>query len=69
MKPLQIFPLPGIPEVRPGDDLAALLLEALQRAGLKIEGGDILVLAHKIVSKSEGRFVRLADVTPSPEAL
>lgn len=68
MKPLQVFPLPGIPEVKPGDDLAALLLQALQRAGLKIEEGDILALAQKIVSKAEGRYVRLAEVTPSPEA-
>lgn len=68
MTPLQIFPLPGIPEVKTGDDLAALLLEALGRAGLEVQEGDILVLAQKIVSKAEGRFVRLASVTPSPEA-
>jgi coenzyme F420-0:L-glutamate ligase/coenzyme F420-1:gamma-L-glutamate ligase len=69
VKTLQVFPLPGIPEVRPGDDLAALLTEALDRAGLRIEEGDVLALAQKIVSKAEGRLVRLAGVRPSPEAI
>jgi coenzyme F420-0:L-glutamate ligase/coenzyme F420-1:gamma-L-glutamate ligase len=52
----------GLPEVRPGDDLAALLAP-------HVEPGDVLVLAHKVVSKAEGRVVALADVTPSPEAI
>jgi coenzyme F420-0:L-glutamate ligase/coenzyme F420-1:gamma-L-glutamate ligase len=55
--------LDGIPEVQPGDDLAALI------ATHGIENGDVLVLAHKIVSKSEGRLRRLSDVEPSPRAL
>jgi coenzyme F420-0:L-glutamate ligase/coenzyme F420-1:gamma-L-glutamate ligase len=53
--------IPGLPEIRPGDDLAALL-------GDHVAGGDVLVLAHKIVSKAEGRVVRLADVQPSERA-
>lgn len=61
--------LPGLPDVRPGDDLAALILEALPRARLSLEDGDILIVAHKIVSKAEGRLVRYADVTPSEEAI
>ena len=62
---LGIIPLTGLPEVRPGDDLAALL--ALHTG--KLQAGDILVVAQKIVSKAEGRFVKLCDVTPSPEAV
>ncbi len=68
MRPIQIVPLAGLPEVRPGDDLAALLLAALRGAGLRLEEGDLLVLAQKIVSKAEGRYLRLSEVEPSPEA-
>jgi coenzyme F420-0:L-glutamate ligase/coenzyme F420-1:gamma-L-glutamate ligase len=57
--------LPGIPEVRAGDDLAALLAAA---AGVFADG-DVLVVAHKIVSKVEGRTVALADVRPGGRAL
>jgi coenzyme F420-0:L-glutamate ligase/coenzyme F420-1:gamma-L-glutamate ligase len=66
---LTLTPLQGIPLVQPGDDLAALILQALQRTGLNLQDGDILVLAQKIVSKSEGRLVQLNQVTPSPQAI
>lgn len=65
---LEILALPGLPQVQAGDDLAALLLQALQRAGLELQAGDVLVLAQKIVSKAEGRSVRLETVLPSAEA-
>lgn len=65
---LALHALEGIPLVRAGDDLAALLLTALARTGLALEDGDVLVLAQKIVSKAEGRVVRLAAVTPTDEA-
>ncbi|MCC7462068.1 MAG: coenzyme F420-0:L-glutamate ligase [Gammaproteobacteria bacterium] len=65
---LQLWGLPGIPHVRAGDDLAALLLEALQRTGLALLSGDVVVVAQKIVSKSEGRLVDLAGITPSARA-
>jgi len=58
----------GIPLVHSGDDLVALILQSLQQTSLKLEDGDILVIAQKIVSKSEGRYVRLADVKPSKRA-
>jgi coenzyme F420-0:L-glutamate ligase/coenzyme F420-1:gamma-L-glutamate ligase len=58
--------LPGVPEVRPGDDLAALLITA--RGGDGFAPGDVLVIAHKIVSKAEGRVVGLAGVEPSARA-
>lgn len=66
---LVLTPLPGLPMIQPGDDLAALILEALGRAQITLEDGDILVLAQKIVSKSEGRLVDLATVNPSRRAV
>jgi coenzyme F420-0:L-glutamate ligase/coenzyme F420-1:gamma-L-glutamate ligase len=60
--------LPGAPMVQPGDDLVAITLAGLARAGVSLADGDVLVYASKIISKAEGRFVRLDDVTPSPSA-
>ena len=60
--------LPGIPEVRAGDEPAALVADALARAGAAPAPGDVLVVAHKLISKAEGRTRRLADVTPSARA-
>ncbi|MEE9275419.1 MAG: coenzyme F420-0:L-glutamate ligase, partial [bacterium] len=68
-KTIEIIPLAGIPEVRPGDDLAEVIARALGEAGLRPDEGDILAVAQKIVSKAEDRFVRLSEVEPSPEAL
>jgi coenzyme F420-0:L-glutamate ligase / coenzyme F420-1:gamma-L-glutamate ligase len=65
---LQLFALPGIPLVRRGDDLAGLILQALKRCELALAQGDVLVIAQKIVSKSEGRYVELSAVHPSPRA-
>ncbi len=66
---IEIFPIPGIPLVQPGDDVAGLVIGAAGAAGISLETGDILVMAQKIVSKAEGRLVRLADVTPGEEAV
>ncbi len=66
---LVIRALEGIPLVGEGDDLAALVEGGLRSSGLALEPGDILAVAQKIVSKAEGRLVRLASVTPGPEAL
>ncbi|MCA9916107.1 MAG: coenzyme F420-0:L-glutamate ligase [Anaerolineae bacterium] len=60
--------LPGIPLVREGDDIARLIQDALVRAEISLQSGDVLVISSKIISKSEGRFVRLADVEPSQQA-
>lgn len=57
------------PEVRPGDDLVALAADALRGAGLLPEPDDVVVVAHKIVSKAEGSIVDLRQVTPSPAAV
>ena len=66
MSTLSARALPGMPEVRPGDDLAALLSTA---AGGDLRAGDVLVVAHKVVSKAEGAVVRLDEVRPSERAL
>lgn len=65
---ISIRALPGVPIVKAGDDLAAIIADALDAARMALRAGDVLVIAQKIVSKAEGRLVLLADVTPSPEA-
>jgi coenzyme F420-0:L-glutamate ligase/coenzyme F420-1:gamma-L-glutamate ligase len=66
--PILIIPLPGLPEVSPGDDIAHLITKAAGQMELRIGAGDIFVVAHKIVSKSEGRIVRLDTINPSERA-
>ena len=65
---LSLFALPGIPMVQPGDDLPALIADGFARAGEAVAEGDVLVVAQKIVSKSEGRYADLATVEPGAEA-
>jgi coenzyme F420-0:L-glutamate ligase/coenzyme F420-1:gamma-L-glutamate ligase len=66
---LQIFGVPGLPEIVPGSDLAAMILDAAAEAGTPLADGDVVVVTSKIVSKAEGRLVELADVEPSPFAV
>jgi len=56
---ISIHPVPGLPEIRSGDDLAGLLAAALARAGLGPEPGDVLVVTHKVISKAEGAVALL----------
>ncbi|NML32358.1 coenzyme F420-0:L-glutamate ligase [Paraburkholderia antibiotica] len=65
---MELVALPGIPEVREGDDVGALLVAAMERAGYRWRAGDIVVIAQKIVSKAEGRTRRLADIEPGDTA-
>lgn len=65
---ITLTPIPDIPLVRPGDDLAALIITACERSALAPADGDVLVVAQKVVSKAEGRYVDLATVQPSPRA-
>lgn len=65
---LTIRPLEGLPRVKPGDDLAALLIAAIERSGIVPAAQDIVVVAQKIVSKSEGRIADLDAVRPTPRA-
>ena len=66
---LTLTPLHQIPLVRPGDDLSEIISSALNEEQVKLQDGDILVLAQKIVSKAEGRLVNLTEVTPGERAL
>ncbi len=68
MAELRIIALPGLPEIVEGDDLPSLMVEAARRADLEIAERDIVVIAQKIVSKAEGRTIRLEGVEPSPFA-
>ena len=58
----------GIPEIRPGDDLGAIIAGALRGGDIGLQEGDVLVVTQKVVSKAEGRIVDLASITPSPAA-
>ena len=64
----EVIGIEGIGEVRPGDDIARLVLDAAARQRTPVAGGDVLVLSQKIVSKSEGRLLNLTEVTPSAMA-
>ena len=66
---LIITPLKNIPLIRQGDSLADILVDSIQNSTIQLENNDILVIAQKIVSKSEGRMVNLATVTPSEQAI
>jgi coenzyme F420-0:L-glutamate ligase/coenzyme F420-1:gamma-L-glutamate ligase len=65
---IQVIGVPGMPEVVEGDDVAALIVEAVGQAELDIVERDIFVVAQKIVSKAEGRIVRLQTIEPSSRA-
>jgi coenzyme F420-0:L-glutamate ligase/coenzyme F420-1:gamma-L-glutamate ligase len=68
VKTVTFTAVPGIPLVEPGDELGAILINGLVRAGIEPRDRDVLVVAQKVVSKSEGRYVDLAGVTPSARA-
>lgn len=69
MRALELRALGGIPEIRPGDDLASILQSALRADEIELQSGDVLVIAQKIVSKAENRFLDLRSLSPSPRAI
>ena len=69
MNPVSIFPVPGIPEIVNGASLATLILEGVERLGMSLEPGDVVVVTQKVVSKAEGRVRALDGVVPSPRAI
>lgn len=68
MDSLRLIPLTTVPLVAPGDEVAALLVAACEAANITLTAADVVVIAQKIVSKAEGQFVDLNDVTPSERA-
>ncbi|HZN25911.1 MAG TPA: coenzyme F420-0:L-glutamate ligase [Burkholderiales bacterium] len=69
MRQLTLTALEGLPEIELGAPLAPLLVQAVERTGSRLETGDVLVVAQKIVSKAEGRRVALSQVKPGARAL
>jgi len=65
---VQLIALPDFPQVIKGDDVAKLIIKTSAAAGFNLQDGDIIVLAHKIISKAEGRLVNLDDVLPGERA-
>jgi coenzyme F420-0:L-glutamate ligase/coenzyme F420-1:gamma-L-glutamate ligase len=66
---LRLIPIPVADEIRPGDPLADKFFDALRRRRLRFQSGDILIVKHKIVSKSEGCLIDLATIRPSAESI
>ena len=66
--PIELIPIRGLPEINEGDDLARMISAAARATGIRFQGGDILVLAQKVVSKAEGRIAKLSTVVPSMRA-
>jgi len=62
---IRLLGLDGIPEIQPGDDIAAMIGDAIERSGHGLQPDDVLVVTHKVVSKAEGRLVDLRTITPS----
>lgn len=68
MKSFTAIALENFPLIKPGDDMAKIIVETTKRNGLQVDNGDIIVLAQKILSKAENRIVKLRDVVPSRKA-
>ena len=64
----EVIGVGGLPEIAQGDDLGSLIVDAARAQGTPLAAGDLLVVSQKIVSKTEGRIVRLDQVTVSPRA-
>jgi coenzyme F420-0:L-glutamate ligase/coenzyme F420-1:gamma-L-glutamate ligase len=65
---VEVFPLRGVPEVSKGSDIGGLVIAALGRSGVRLKDRDIVVVKQKIVSKAEGRIVKLSEVVPGKRA-
>lgn len=69
MKKIEIIPVIGLPLIKKGDDLAKLIVKSLSKQGVKIRDYDVIIIAHKLVSKAEGYVVNLNEVKPSKKAI
>jgi len=69
LKNLELLAIENIPLIEPGDDLVSILIQTIKEEKIKLRRGDILVIAQKVVSKSENRYAYLNDVVPSSEAI
>jgi len=69
LKSFTAIALENFPMVKPGDNLAKIIVETARENGLKIEDGDVIAVAQKVFSKAEGRIAKLREVTPSEKAV
>ena len=69
LKSFTAVALEGFPLIKPGDNLAKIIVETAEKNNVKIEDGDVIAVAQKVFSKAEGRIVRLKEVTPSERAV
>lgn len=65
---LELLPIAGLPDIKPGDDLARMILDSIKENGLELLDGDILVITQKIISKAENRYVNITRIKPSRKA-
>jgi coenzyme F420-0:L-glutamate ligase/coenzyme F420-1:gamma-L-glutamate ligase len=65
---VQVFPLRGIPRVKPGDDLLGYITRSLEAGGIVLQDSDVVVVTQKVVSKAEGRVVKIDDIRPGRKA-
>jgi coenzyme F420-0:L-glutamate ligase/coenzyme F420-1:gamma-L-glutamate ligase len=66
---IELIGLENIPIVNDKDDISLIIKDAINKQGCSINHGDIILIAETLISKSEGNFIRLDDLTPSQEAL
>lgn len=66
---ISLYPIEGVPLIKAGDDVCALLASAMKKSGLSLADGDVLVITQKIVSKAAGLIIDLAQVTPTSRAI
>lgn len=69
MNSIKLQTLQNFPLIEPGDHLSSIILDCLEKNNLYLDHGDVIVIAQKVVSKSENRYVNLLDITPSSKAL
>ena len=69
MNSLTLMPLLNIPDINPGDNLVEIISQSINKNDTKINDGDIFVIAQKIISKSENRYISLNSVKPSKKAI
>ena len=69
MNSIRIYSLNNIGNIKRGDELEEIIIKSLDKSGLNIDNGDILVIAHKIISKSEGRLINLSNIKLSQKAM
>jgi coenzyme F420-0:L-glutamate ligase / coenzyme F420-1:gamma-L-glutamate ligase len=62
---IRVFGIDGIPESKPGDDPARLVIDGIEASEVGVQNGDVVIVTHKLVSKAEGRLVDLSEITPS----